>query len=100
MTDIPDEIVQRMVTLVREMAPGIRCLTSDIIEARAIVALLPEPVDPDGLVVQDLVIESGWDERPLWKCRNTGDRRMDSSADLAYRAVKRGRELANQERKS
>lgn len=45
--EISQEVVERMVVFVRRMADpnGERC--GSTAEARAIVALLPEPVDPD-----------------------------------------------------
>ncbi len=79
MTDIPDEIVRRLVALARHYAP-------DDAEARALVALLPEPVDPD-LVEAEVIYKSCW-------ANNTG------ATDAIHAGIRRGRELANQERKS
>lgn len=92
MTDIPDEIVQRMVRFLRYYE---RNKIDDVetfghqamLEARAIVALLPEPVDPD--LVEARVFYEAWDNDQI-----------STVVDACLAALKRGRELANQERKS
>ncbi len=100
MTDIPDEIVQRLVALARKITLGNRPSHHDYIEASAIVALLPEQVDPDVLVARDLVETTvHWSpqtDRGIASGRNDGTPEMK----IALAGIKRGRELANQERKS
>jgi hypothetical protein len=48
MKDIPDEVVERMVALVKDAAgtAGIAPVSAVEAEARAIMALLPQPIDP------------------------------------------------------
>ncbi|KKC25795.1 hypothetical protein [Sphingomonas sp. SRS2] len=91
MVEISEDVVERMVSLVRGIAaerakwadPGdwhaINTAQGD--EARAIVALLPEPVDPDIAEVNRLV-----DESPM-----VGGVIVQS---WMLKALKRGRELA------
>lgn len=65
--EVGPEVVERMIALVREVArmpkgysgyASIRNAAGD--EARAIVALLPEPVDADEQYARDLIREQGW----------------------------------------
>jgi len=103
MTDISDEVVERMVAFTRQLAGeaeptvfraeaahGIRD------EARAIVALLPEPLDPDLQIVRQLFAEYAEQSPPCTRAayigRGEGDQWFETS--IALLALKRGRELA------
>lgn len=85
MHSIDDEVVERCVALVRRVGSlsTPRCTISEIEdEARAIVALLPEPLDPDLAEAERLLDE-------FWGSPNKG------SLDLALAALKRGRALTS-----
>lgn len=106
MTEVSQELVERMVALVRSMSPLFMQVKSSLYadrdiaffqEAVQIDALLPEPVDPDWKVAREVFIErhcaeivrsderveirqGHWDDRPLLQ--------------TVFTAIKRGRELA------
>ena len=94
MHSIDDAVVERCVAFVRDIASGNwRGVTyakiSDMeAEARAIVALLPEPVDPDWIVAGELAKDLGW---PVFERSGVF---AGSGHELAFHAVKKGRELA------
>jgi hypothetical protein len=106
--EIGPELVERMVALVRSMlqqeaehadAPTRFCYANHT-EARAIAALLPEPVDPDLIEAREAVCRSHHDKHPEspWHQgqaelvrSGSNDRMLDVLA--AYEAIKRGREL-------
>lgn len=79
------DLTARMEALVRRMADN---KTGDgwatIVEARAIVALLPEPVDPDEQYARDLIREQGW----------SGEREIGSEAVVVMIAKARRDALA------
>lgn len=105
---IPQEAVERMVALVRGMAVGDPRIAAcpHCTEARAIVAMLPEPVDPDlPEVREDLALfyenenakrvwpDSGFQETMIADVRAG---RLDHTPPIRFGliAFKRGRELA------
>ncbi len=109
MSDISPELVDKMVTLVRTMAACGEPLTDHFIkgsgayfayrDAKAIAALLPEPVDPDLIEARELAIKhctnvgttgEGIDEYAVREGRY--DQGYAVRGMLA--AIKRGRELA------
>jgi hypothetical protein len=88
MTQIPEELVERMIALIRCMAAAdvsrvpadldINCIGvgTDYDDARAIAALLPESVDPDVLIVRAVLHahqramtppDSGWGDMSYLK---------------------------------
>lgn len=100
MTYINEATVERMVRLVRRIA--LQPLSDAGVEARAIVALLPEPVDPDLVEARQVVIDTlAPENHARCNCReeiaNGGwDSGQKVRASLA--AIKRGRELARQDK--
>lgn len=91
--DTKPDVTARMEALVRRMALADICSTQtdlvqqSIYDARAIVALLPEPVDPDLIEARRIVSEQGYPA----DYDNVDD---DSIVGIAYACLKRGRELA------
>jgi len=96
MSEISQEVIERMVALVRKMEPegshsgSYTLRREDYVEAHAIAALLPEPVDPDLIEARELAfpgaeeftdeIAAGkWDTHPV--------------VLNVFRAIKRGRAL-------
>lgn len=94
MNEIDDEIVQRMVKLVRAMDRA--CHPTGWLhydEAHAIVSLLPEPVDPDAELAKKLAIAAESDfVTPLPSAR------LERLQGHILSAIKRGRELARQDK--
>lgn len=82
----PDELTKRMEALVRDMATLVGGATYSQLqtEARAIVAMLPEPVDPDEAEARDLVRMAYPDMKDDYQGRRL---------DIALAAIKRGRAL-------
>jgi len=101
MTPYPDEAVERAIALVRKMeADGRPPLEGPWQrEARAIVALLPVPVDPDIAEVREVVrdaygsldIGSDWSPRAKAILDGGGENYWEARAVLA--GIKRGRAL-------
>lgn len=87
--DIPDEVVARMVALVREMADrdSPTYYYDLFMRARDIAALLPEPVDPD-LIEARKIVKACYPEMT----EGYNGRRMM----VAKSALARGRELAKE----
>ena len=105
MTDLSPEVVGRMVALVRAWANDARTVAEARqlgIEARAIVALLPEPVDLD--LVEARKIAASFAKPGAYMCFSAGDlssqrilEGRDDETSLVQNlllAIKRGRELA------
>lgn len=95
--DISQELAQRMAVLLRsqvERHAGEADVAPALNEARAIVAELPEPVDPDVLearrLVECTVHWSPQTDRDLASGKNDDTPEMR----IALAAIKRGRELA------
>lgn len=94
---ISDELVERMVTFLRKLDKwdGSYALASDMTEARAIVAKLPQPVDPDLLEARAIEaricreVENSRDAERVE--RGEFDERPGMQGVLA--AIKRGRAL-------
>jgi hypothetical protein len=92
--EIGPEVVERMVALVRHAAVSASGHTKE--EARAIAALLPEPVDPDLVEARKLVaerngnlrIECGYRQQVL-----DGQEDDHPAVINTLAAIKRGREL-------
>lgn len=109
MTDINEATVHRMAKLVRQIEKGfLMAYVNDsgiseydaVNEARAIVALLPEPVDPDLLEARELYVVAnnlGGDDATFVR---KGQMDACDEIQLALAAIKRGRELARQEQTS
>jgi len=103
--EIPAEVVERMVALVRDMVRvsrnvGDTALGTQFLEARCISELLPEPVDPDLVEAREVVCGYHHDKHPesFWHVEQAEvvrsgrfDRMLDVQA--AYHGIKRGREL-------
>lgn len=92
----PDDIAKRMEALVREMAGAgdIRAMTD---EARAIVALLPEPVDADLVEARRLAVSFRSGE----KIRDeilTCERDAEEAIQALLAAIKHGRALERDSR--
>lgn len=99
MSEVAPEVVERMVALVRQigsMTPRTTAQDYWFPEAAAIVALLPEPVDPDLIEARKLAFDFAGTMGP--KPPGILDGEMDDSEALLalYAAIKRGRELAAQ----
>lgn len=103
--DIPQELVERMVALVRELAGrpgGLMAWHSDTpakVEAVAIASLLPEPVDPDLIEAREfLILSHGAGVSEGYK-RYARDGSYDDDEDCQrwLAAIKRGRELASKD---
>ncbi|RYG90141.1 MAG: hypothetical protein EON59_00745 [Alphaproteobacteria bacterium] len=100
---IPAEVVERMVALVRRLARGPnergRFFVQNVEdEARELIALLPEPVDPDLLEARELFIalEGGVDaDRDV--IRDILQGKADCADEIRHllAGIKRGRELAS-----
>jgi hypothetical protein len=93
------DVTARMEALVRRMAgePGRQLIAAsdgDYAEARAIVALLPEPVDPD--LIEARKLAAVWSESQDVSHSHYLDGHMDDSAEVRgmVAAIARGRELA------
>lgn len=91
--DIAPEVVERMVALVRAMAvvrgpPWSRHSLNPFGEAKAIVALLPEPIDPD--VLEAGSICTGMNERGYFFAN------AEQACAIALAGIKRGRKLERQ----
>lgn len=82
--DIPPEVVERMIGFVRNVSEMTTSAMDDLEEARAIAALLPEPVDPDLLEAKAIVKEA----YPEMRADYAGRR-----ISIALAAIKRGRDL-------
>lgn len=97
MTDVEPEIVERMVGFVRSCAekPALTLYDSLVIinEARAIVALLPEPVDPDLVEARLLSISFRSGEKIKDEIMS-GKRDDEEAIQALLAAIKRGRQLA------
>jgi hypothetical protein len=78
------EVVERMIALVRWLSDKDLSQGPMVTEARAIVALLPEPVDADEAEAIDQLSHSFVPQ-------------TDEARALALRCIKRGRELASME---
>lgn len=94
MSEIPQELVDRMVALVRDLAGYPAASIYDAIdEAQAIAKALPKPVDPDLIEARNLVEctvhWSAQTDRDLASGKNDGTTEMR----IALAAIKRGREL-------
>lgn len=94
--EISQELVERCVALVRDIAAGGLTTAAIGTEARAIVAELPAPVDPD-LVEARRVAERQssargylYDPEGFWQ----GHRDDGDDVQIALAAIRRGRELA------
>ncbi len=101
---IPEELVERMATLLSRMVKWNRSfgLACDATEARAIVALLPKPVDPDLIEAREIAashstkgsfISISAGELTAEHIR-AGIRDDDVFVRAIATAIKRGRELA------
>lgn len=97
MSDISPEAIERMVALVRERIFAYREWDADsfpnyITEARAIVALLPEPVDPDLPIAREIAD----DKRLARDSYPFGQGQSDTHplVQSALAGIRRGRELA------
>jgi hypothetical protein len=99
--EIPAELVERMVALVRQIAgpwPLIDHVQRH--EARAIAALLPEPVDPDLIEAREIALKYGLPGIMHYRTTNqTRDGACDDmlAVQLVLEAIKRGRELAKRD---
>lgn len=104
---IPAEAIARMVDHVRRVCAkyahvkeGHGNFNEDLLEVRAIHALLPPPIDPDllearRLAVEALVEKGGFGAEKLRDDLLTGKRDNDPAAVKAIlNGIKRGRELA------
>jgi len=98
------ELQARMVALVRRCADSAMA-SGDLYtmrEATAIVAELPQPVDPDLLEAREVAIATVGDRDwpQVWaKEVRAGQYDRESRVRVALAAIKRGRELAERERK-
>jgi hypothetical protein len=95
--DTKPDVTARMEALVRRMASETHGRRgSDYDEARAIVALLPELVDPDLIEARRLVAEKfdGGTKSLNGDAVRAGARDHAHDVQLAYSCIKRGRELA------
>lgn len=97
--DVSPEVVERMVRLVRDVAVNGDYEQRE--KARALIAILPKPVDPDLLEARRLVatsrdpglsadmraniLKGEEDDSPIW------------GMPVVLAAIKRGRELTNKE---
>lgn len=95
MTDLSPETVGRMEALVRKVATWTWVAHTDAdkdyAEARAIVAKLPEPVDPDLVEAREIAqhgVNVGVNDFAGGHCDKSHD------VQLALAAIKRGRALA------
>lgn len=93
--DITQEAVERMMAVLRELAqetPRTTQQTRIWNEIRAIVSLLPEPVDPDLVEAREMAC-AGLNP-PMAKSVRVGE--YDACPTVLYRieGIKRGRELA------
>lgn len=106
-SDISPEVVERMVALVRDVADGEPVYRNELaatweVEARAIAALLPEPIDPDLIEARKIGAEiarrSGNDIQQILRpdCWESGVNDDTHKMQLMLAAIKRGRELAAQ----
>jgi len=99
---IPPEVVERMVAFVR--ACDHISLPTDgwqFTEARAIVALLPEPVDPDLVEARELAAVASEKLSHPWAPKIRAGEKDDApqaGVSLALAAIRRGRALAAAER--
>lgn len=86
------EVVERMIALVRELAKVTTIKAPWIIEARAIVALLPEPIDGDLVEARECAAQA----QLLAVGELTRAGKMDDQPIViaALAAIKRGRALA------
>lgn len=102
--DTKPDVTARMEALVRRMAladkqeflaMGTGCREA-YAEADAIVALLPEPVDPDLILARELACENSRWERggDMWRAVEAGKEDHIPLVRTAYAALARGRELA------
>lgn len=90
MTQIPDEVVQRMCALVRDIDAVVemtvpKWFPSIWSTAHDIAALLPEPVDPDGQLAREIVAELYPDAAP---------ENENALVTCAFHGIKCGRERA------
>lgn len=100
MSDISPELVERMVVLVRDLhADHLRYNLHDRQQdfcqrTAAIVAELPEPVDPDMIEARELVCV----RQHVGQANIIREGKMDHMLDVraAFDGIKRGRELAGQ----
>lgn len=91
MSDIPQEVIDRMEVFVRDAARWDG--RSGTGEARAIVALLPKSVDPDIEHACALIRDVWGTDAPYVGVISCG---FFAAQDLALAGIKRGRELASQ----
>jgi len=101
MSEISQEVVERMVSLVRKMEPegshsrSYTLRREDYVEAHAIAALLPEPVDPDLIEARRIALKNakdrGYFHTPA--CYLAGDHDESDDVQIALAAIKRGRAL-------
>jgi hypothetical protein len=94
-SEISQELVERMVAVVREYTstgqPNLLNGRSVYAEAQAIAELLPVPVDPDWEEALRIIRddENYW-STPAFEMRD------GSAANLVFKALKRGRELSGE----
>lgn len=108
--DIPQELVERMVALVRDLSTCDGTMTRQRLDngligrAKDIAALLPEPVDPDLIEARKIAAGSSMKvSEPLfnrWHDRIfRGEVYQDEASGVpaVLRGIKRGRELASKD---
>jgi len=97
---VPAELVERMEKLVREVAVrwSLNTISKITAEARAIVALLPEPVDPDLLLAREIVAkeferQTGCDWSEIGDRFRAGEHDDYLEVRSALSAIRRTREI-------
>jgi hypothetical protein len=112
MSEYDPELVERMVALVRKIAEEADrfqietgSLDSDFLlaegsalaarESRTIVAMLPEPVDPDLIEAREFIVRFNGPHAEVGYTKSVREGRLDDNEDLQLflAAIKRGREL-------
>lgn len=93
--DISPEVVKRCIALVRDLAAS-QTHGCYAVEAREIVALLPESPDPDLLIAREIAVQYGLPGLSgITSYRvNRGEADQISPVRAIFDAIKRGRQLS------